>query len=74
MRKNLKRIMAGALMLTVFTGTGCSAQTAARSEEGKTQAEGAGTAETESTGATGDGGVGCQLRSNGGYIHPGGKH
>ena len=41
--------MAGALMLTVFTGTGCSAQTAARSEEGKTQAEGAGTAETEST-------------------------
>ena len=50
--------MAGALMLTVFTGTGCSAQTAARSEEGKTQAEGAGTAETESTGATGDGGVG----------------
>ena len=50
--------MAGELMLTVFTGTGCSAQTAARSEEGKTQAEGAGTAETESTGATGDGGVG----------------
>lgn len=50
--------MAGALMLTVFTGTGCSAQTAARSEAGKTQAEGAGTAETESTGATGDGGVG----------------
>ena len=45
-------------MLTVFTGTGCSAQTAARSEAGKTQAEGAGTAETESTGATGDGGVG----------------
>lgn len=58
MRKNLKRIMAGALMLTVFTGTGCSAQTAARSEAGKTQAEGAGTAETESTGATGNGGVG----------------